>query len=288
MSTPNAPVSSNDAVRPIPELKNVKIELDEGIAWVTLNRPEKRNCISPGLSVDMNATLDFLETDTRCGVMVLTGAGDSYCAGIDLREFFRATDALSVEARAPFFRSNLWQTARLMSFIKPTIAMVNGWCFGAGFNSLVACDLAIAAEEAQFGLSEINWGIMPAGNVLKSCSAVMSQRDILFYSMTGRAFDGKKAAAMKLVNEAVPLAELRQAVREIALELAGKNPTAMRATKLSARRVKDMSWDDAGDYLMAKHDQMIFSDPEKGRAKGMSQFLDDKAYRPGLGSYKRD
>jgi feruloyl-CoA hydratase/lyase len=288
MSTPNAPVSSNDAVRPIPELKNVKIELDEGIAWVTLNRPEKRNCISPGLSVDMNATLDFLETDTRCGVMVLTGAGDSYCAGMDLREFFRATDALSVEARAPFFRSNLWQTTRLMSFIKPTIAMVNGWCFGAGFNSLVACDLAIAAEEAQFGLSEINWGIMPAGNVLKSCSAVMSQRDILFYSMTGRAFDGKKAAAMKLVNEAVPLAELRQAVREIALELAGKNPTAMRATKLSARRVKDMSWDDAGDYLMAKHDQMIFSDPEKGRAKGMSQFLDDKAYRPGLGSYKRD
>jgi feruloyl-CoA hydratase/lyase len=117
---------------------------------------------------------------------------------------------------------------------------------------------------------------------------VMSPHATLFYSMTGRAFDGKKAAAMKLVNEAVPLAELRQAVREIALELVGKNPTAMRATKLSARRVKDMSWDDAGDYLMAKHDQMIFSDPEKGRAKGMSQFLDDKAYRPGLGSYKRD
>jgi trans-feruloyl-CoA hydratase/vanillin synthase len=288
MSTPTEPVSSSDSARPIPALQNVQIELDEGIAWVTLNRPEKRNCISPGLSADMNVALDFLESDRRCGVMVLTGAGDAYCAGMDLREFFRATDALSIEARAPFFRANLWQTARLMSFIKPTIAMVNGWCFGAGFNSLVACDLAIAAEEASFGLSEINWGIMPAGNVLKSCSAVMSQRDILLYAMTGRAFDGRQAAEMKLVNEAVPLAELRATTRDLAIELVGKNPTALRAIKLSARRVKDMSWDDSGDYLLAKSDQMIFQDPEKGRAKGMSQFLDDKTYRPGLGSYKRD
>jgi trans-feruloyl-CoA hydratase/vanillin synthase len=286
MATPTEKVSSSDAP-PVPVLTNVRIELDEGIAWVTLNRPEKRNCISPSLSADMNVALDFLESDSRCGVMVLTGAGDSYCAGMDLREFFRATDALSVEQRAPYFRANLWQTTRLMSFIKPTIAMVNGWCFGAGFNSLVACDLAIAAEEAKFGLSEINWGIMPAGNVLKSCSAVMSQRDILYYSMTGEAFDGRRAVELKLVNEAVPLAGLRARTRALALVLAGKNPTAMRAIKLSARRVKDMSWDDAGDYLLAKSDQMIFSDPEKGRAKGMSQFLDEKSYRPGLGAYRR-
>ena len=88
--------------------------------------------------------------------------------------------------------------------------MVNGWCFGGAFTPLVSCDLAIAAEEATFGLSEINWGIIPAGVVSKAVAQVMSQRDALYYIMTGETFDGRKAAAMGLVNEAVPKAKLRQ------------------------------------------------------------------------------
>ena len=72
--------------------------------------------------------------------------------------------------------------------------MVNGWCFGGAFTPLVSCDLAIAAEEATFGLSEINWGIIPAGVVTKAVSQVMSQRDCLYYIMTGETFDGRKAA----------------------------------------------------------------------------------------------
>jgi feruloyl-CoA hydratase/lyase len=166
--------------------------------------------------------------------------------------------------------------------------MVNGWCFGAGFNPLVACDIAIAAEEASFGLSEINWGIIPAGNVTKSVAAVMNQRDALYYIMTGEAFDGAKAARMGLVNEAVPRAELKERVTRLARVLLEKNPMALRAAKHAYRRVRDMSWDDAEDYLFAKIDQMRFLDPENGRDKGMSQFLDDKSYRPGLGAYKRE
>jgi trans-feruloyl-CoA hydratase/vanillin synthase len=153
---------------------------------------------------------------------------------------------------------------------------------------LIACDLAIAAEDATFGLSEINWGIIPAGTVTKAVAAVMNQRDAMYYIMTGETFDGRKAAAMGLVNEAVPHRELRARVEKLATMLLAKNPMALRIAKHAARRVRDMPWEDAEDYLFAKLDQLRFLDPEKGREKGMSQFLDEKSYRPGLSAYRRD
>jgi trans-feruloyl-CoA hydratase/vanillin synthase len=206
-----------------------------------------------------------------------------------LREFFRASDPMTVEQRAVFTRSSAqWQWRRLGNYLKPTICMVNGWCFGGAFNSMIACDIAIAAEEAMFGLSEINWGIIPAGNVLKNTSSVINRRNLLYYTMTGEPFSGSKAAEMGLVNEAVPLAQLKERVTALANILLQKNPAALRACKQACKRVQDMSWDDAEDYLFAKLDQMRFLDPEKGREKGMSQFLDDKTYRPGLGPYKRE
>ena len=273
----------------LPGGKTVLVSIENKIAWVTLNRPEKRNAISPELCNEMLQVLDALEADTRVGVLVLTGAGDAYSAGMDLREFFRASDPLTVEERAVFTRSSAqWQWRRLGNFLKPTICMVNGWCFGGAFNSMTACDIAIAAEEARFGLSEINWGIIPAGNVLKNTSAVINRRNLLYYTLTGEAFDGVKAAEMGLVNEAVPRAKLKERVTELCNVLLAKNPAALRACKQACRRVQDMSWDDAEDYLFAKLDQLRFLDPEKGRDKGLSQFLDDKTYRPGLGPYRRD
>ena len=124
--------------------------------------------------------------------------------------------------------------------------------------------------------------------VTKAVAQVMSQRDALYYIMTGETFDGRKAAAMGLVNEAVPLKDLRKRTRTLAEILIGKNPTVLRAAKIAYRRVRDMSYDDANDYLMAKNDQARFFDPERGREQGLKQFLDDKSFRPGLGGYKRD
>jgi trans-feruloyl-CoA hydratase/vanillin synthase len=176
----------------------------------------------------------------------------------------------------------------LPNYSKPTIAMVNGWCFGGAFTPLVGCDLAIAAEEAQFGLSEINWGIIPGGNVTRSVVATMNLRNAMYYVMTGKTFDGKKAAEMGLVNEAVPLANLREHTRELAKELLGKNPTVLRACKQAVRGVLGMSWELSDDYLMAKSHQSRYLDTEGGRSQGLKQFLDEKSFRPGLGGYKRD
>lgn len=268
--------------------KPVLVEVEEGIGWVTLNRPSKRNAINPAIIAGMVEALDQIETDDACKVFVLTGAGDSFSAGMDLKEYFRATENTPIE-RAKLFRANAeWQWRRLRVYPKPTIAMVNGWCFGGAFTPLISCDLAIAAEEAKFGLSEINWGIIPAGVVSRAVASVMRERDALYYIMTGEIFDGRRAADIGLVNEAVPRARLRERTKALAQKLMEKNPTVLKTAKIAYRMAAEMSWEQAGDYLMAKSDQSILRDPEHGRDKGMAQFLDEKSFRPGLKSYRRD
>jgi len=267
----------------------VTVEFDEGIAWVTLNRPKQRNAINPGIVWEMNAIMDALEEDDRCKVMVVTGAGESFSAGMDLKEYFRATDKVPPIQRERLFRANAaWQWRRMMYYPKPTISMVNGWCFGGAFQFLVGCDLAIASQEAIFGLSEINWGIIPAGIVTKSVLETMNFRDAMYYIMTGETFNGKQAAEMKLVNKAVAPEQLREETRKLAMTLIGKNPFVLRQAKTACRFTRDMTWEQAGEYLMAKSDQTELRDPENGRNTGMSQFLDEKSFRPGLGAYRRD
>jgi len=265
----------------------VKIEFDNGVAWVSLNRPDKRNCMSPTLNARMLEVLDELEADERCQILVLTGEGSSFSAGMDLKEYFRDTEAKGMAAVRKAQRDAYGWWRRLRWFEKPTIAMVNGWCFGGAYGPLFACDLAIAAEEAQFGLSEINWGILPGGGATKVVQQLMSHRDALYHIMTGTNLDGAKAAKMGLVNEAVPLSELRGRVRALADLLLTKNSATLKAAKDAFKRVADMTYDDAEDYLVVRQESLNFLDKSDGRHEGIKQFIDDKTYRPGLGAYDK-
>ena len=266
----------------------VRVEIDEGIAWVELNRPDKRNAMSPALNAEMVDVLQSLDADDACGVLVLTGAGDAFSAGMDLKEYFREVDAAPAHVQRKVRRdAALWQWRLLRTYAKPTIAMVNGWCFGGAFTPLVACDLAIAADEATFGLSEINWGIPPGSVVSKALADTVGARAGLLYVMTGRTFDGRQAAAMGLVNASVPLAQLRAEVESLARELLEKNPVVLRAAKLGYKHCAAMSWDQAEDYLYAKLEQSQFLDPERGREQALEQFLDEKRIKPGLQAYER-
>ena len=266
----------------------VEVEVDEGIAWVVLNRPEKRNAMSPALNAEMVEVLEALDADDSCGVLVLTGAGDAWSAGMDLKEYFREVDASPEHVQRRVRRdAAYWQWRLLRTYAKPTIAMVNGWCFGGAFTPLVACDLAIAADEATFGLSEINWGIPPGSVVSKALADTVGSRAGLLHVMTGRTFGGQEAAAMGLVNASVPQAELRAEVESLARELLEKNPVVLRAAKLGFKHCAAMSWDQAEDYLYAKVEQSQFLDPEHGREHGLGQFLDEKRIKPGLQAYER-
>ena len=268
--------------------QTVRVEQDSGIAWVELHRPEKRNAMNPTLNAEMLEVLETLDADDGVGVLVLTGAGDSFSAGMDLKEYFREVDQAPEHVQRKVRRdANGWQWRLLRTYAKPTIAMVNGWCFGGAFTPLCACDLAIAAEESTFGLSEINWGIPPGSVVSRALAETIGARAALLYVMTGRTFDGREAAALGLVNAAVPRERLREEVEKLARELLDKNPVVLRAAKLGFKHAATMSWDTAEDYLYAKLEQSQFLDRERGREQGLSQFLDEKRIKPGLQTYER-
>jgi len=134
--------------------------------------------------------------------LVLTGNGDAFSAGMDLREFFRAQDGLPYVKAMRVRRSAPHLAMGAARAFREADDRHGKWLvLRRRFTPLVACDLAIAADEATFGLSEINWGIIPGGAVTKACVATMSLRDAMYYILTGETFDGKKAAQMRLVNE---------------------------------------------------------------------------------------
>jgi len=165
--------------------------------------------------------------------------------------------------------------------------MVNGWCFGGGFSPLVACDLAIAADTAVFGLSEINWGIPPGNLVSKALADTLGHRKALELIMTGDTFTGAQAAEWGLVNKAVPLDKLREETIALAAKLLDKNPVVLRAAKIGFKLCRELTWEQNEDYLYAKLDQSRHRDEEGGREEGMKQFLDEKSIKPGLQTYKR-
>ncbi|HEX9192367.1 MAG TPA: p-hydroxycinnamoyl CoA hydratase/lyase [Burkholderiales bacterium] len=270
-----------------PKFQTVKVEVADELAWVTMSRPDKRNAMSPQMHEEMIAALSQLAAAPEAKALVLTGAGESWSAGQDIELFFRNLDDKPLEKRRAILASQEWRWNQLAHFPKPTIAMVNGFCYGAAFTPLVACDFAIAAEDAKFGLSEINWGILPGGLVAKVMLDVCSYRDAKWYALTGEPFDGRVAAQIRLVNFAVPRAKLREETVKLAKLLLAKNPQVYKSVKEVMHHVRGMDVEQATDYLKAKEMEMRFLDREQGRAQGMKQFLDDKAYRPGLETYKR-
>ncbi len=263
------------------------VHVADRIAWLRFARPDKRNCMNPALNRRMGELLDEVEFREDVGVLVLTGEGSAWSAGMDLKEYFRETEVKGLGATRAAQREAYGWWRRLRWFQKPTIAMVNGWCFGGGYGPLYACDLAIAAEEAQFALSEINWGILPGGGATKVVVDLMPMRDAMYHAMTGELIGGKQAAAWRLVNESVPLAELEARVTQLAKVLLAKNPVALKATKDAVRRVKEMTYDAAEDYLV-RAQEAANSHDNSGRKEGIRQFIDEKSYKPGLAAYDKD
>ena len=268
------------------EHDTVAFEVIDRIAWVKFNRPEKRNCMSPKLNRRMMEVLDELEYRDDVGVLVLSGEGTAWSAGMDLKEYFRETEAEGLKGTRKAQSESYGWWRRLRWFQKPTIAMVNGWCFGGGYGPLFACDLAFAAEDAQFGLSEINWGILPGGGATKVALELTSFRNAMYHAMMGENVDGKTAADWGFVNQALPADQLKARVTEVANVLLKKNPVALKATKDAVRRVGTMTYDEAEDYLIRAQEAANFHDKTEGRKEGIRQFIDEKSYKPGLGAYE--
>lgn len=173
--------------------------VEDGIAWVKFNRPEKRNAMSPTLNRRMMEILDELEVPRRRRRARADRRGHRLTAGMDLKEYFRETEAHGLKGVRQSQRESYGWWRRLRWYQKPTIAMVNGWCFSAAATARsslrdLAFDLAFAADEAKFGLSEINWGILPGGGATKVAVELLPFRKAMYHALLGEPIDGKTAA----------------------------------------------------------------------------------------------
>jgi trans-feruloyl-CoA hydratase/vanillin synthase len=267
------------------EEDTVAVHIENRIAWVKYNRPEKRNCMSPKLNRQMTRVLADLEFREDVGVVVLTGEGSAFSAGMDLQEYFRENEQKGLWATRKAQREayNWWE--RLRWYEKPTIGMINGWCFGGAYGPLYAVDIAISSDDAKFGLSEINWGILPGGGASKVAQELMPLRKAMYHAMMGENLTGKQAEAQGLVTESVPHDQLVARVTEIAEALLKKDANALRATKWAMRRMVEMTYDNAEDYLIRAQEALNGFGGLAARKEATKQFLDEKTFKPGLGTF---
>lgn len=265
----------------------VLLEEDDGIFTITFNRPEKRNAMNPALHQRMHQLLSELRYNEKVRVLIITGAGESFCAGQDLKEYFleQSTPQTRMQREHSIALANEWRSHMLRLFPAPTIAAVNGWCFGGAFSIVASCDIAIAADEAVFGLSEINWKAFPGGLVSKHFSDTTPQRQVMYYALTGQTFTGKRAAEIDFVTLSVPRDQLHGEVRRIAELLREKDQQALRTTKEQIKVGLGMNYEEGNYYSLAKAEELRNRQAAKTHEDSITQFLDGK-YRPGLGALK--
>lgn len=270
--------------------ENVIVKQHDGISWVYMNRPEKKNAMSPQLHYEMDEALEKLEWDPETKLVVIAGMGGNFSAGQDLKKFFRELENDPAESKKAQAAANRWRFERLWNYDKPTIAMIEGFCVGGAFMQLLSTDFAIAADNATFSLSEVNWGILPGALVAKLVADACLPRRALYYSCTGEAFDGHEAERIGIIDRAVPHEDLEAEVDKLIANLLKKSPAVLRATKQAVRQVRTMDHGQASDYLAEKNMAIRFHDArfnmQSSYHEGLKQFLDEKSYRPVYESFE--
>ncbi|RKT55223.1 p-hydroxycinnamoyl CoA hydratase/lyase [Saccharothrix australiensis] len=266
-------------------LETVEVEIEGPRATIHLNRPDKKNAMNPQMHRDMNQALDAIEEAGTVKAVVITGKGDSFSSGMDLEEcFLQPFDDPQL-----FYRTNLVALTwfkRLKAFPAVTIAKVNGFAFGGGFLLTGLCDLAVADEAALFGLSEINFGIFPAGGATWAATHNLARKQALYYILTGDTLTGREAERHGLVNRAVPAQELDEATERIVRKIVKKNPITLELAKQVYERTTTMDLPTAIDYDQAKLWELSRLSGNEWINVALKQF-EERAYQPGLSTYQR-
>ena len=224
----------------------VRYEVRSQAAWLTIDREERRNALSPDVIQGLIDSLASAAIDDRARAVVITGTGDrAFCAGGDLGGFQQAAQDQDVES-APSAISRLLDA--LWWHAKPTIARVNGKALGGGFGLMLACDLVVATDDAEVGTPEIDIGLWP--HVITAVIQRRVPRGIaLELMLTGRRMPADEAARWGLVNRVVSRSELDGSVQELVEAIAAKSPHVLRLGKRSFLGAEDHEWSQAIDHL---------------------------------------
>ena len=233
----------------------------DGVAWLTLNRPAARNALSMALMRALDAELAAIADDAAVRVVVIGGAGPAFCAGHDLRE-------LRAEPQRPAYEALFAQCSQLMLRIvrlpKPVIARVHGIATAAGCQLVATCDLAVAADTARFATPGVNIGLF-CSTPMVALSRAVGRKQAMEMLLTGDLVDAATARGFGLVNRVVPEAELDAAVTALAEQIAGKSPLTLAIGKEAFYRQAELGLEDAYAYaseVMVRN--MLARDAEEG------------------------
>ena len=200
-----------------------------GVATVTLNRPEVNNAYDAGLIQGVLAAMDELGKKPSLRVVVLKGHGRHFQAGADLK-WINAVRPKSSEENEAVSRATFEAVQRLNRLPIPTVALVQGGCFGGGTGVVSACDVVIAADNAMFSITEVRWGLTAAIIIPQLCDAI-GVRQVRRFALTGERFGAEDARRIGLVHEVVPLSELESAGARMVDQLLANGPEALAETK---------------------------------------------------------
>lgn len=207
------------------DYEKISVEVEDRIATVTFDRPAALNALDEDTTAELGRALDRLEGEGDVAVLVLTGAGDkAFVAGADIKQLATYGPVEAQEAA----RAGQRVLDRLERFPKPVIAAINGYALGGGCEVALACHVRIMADSATIGLPEIGLGVIPGHGGTQRLPRLIGTAKALELICTGRHVGAEEAERLGLVNRTVPADQLEPAVRELAAELAGKPPIALR------------------------------------------------------------
>jgi methylglutaconyl-CoA hydratase len=251
-------------------------DLDErGVATVTLNRPEVNNAYDAGLIAGVLSAIDELSKKPLLRVVVLKGKGKHFQAGADLQWINRVRPLSRAENEA-VSQATFEAVQRLNLLTVPTVALVQGGCFGGGTGVISACDVVVAADNALFSITEVRWGLTAAIIIPQLCDAI-GVRQVRRYALTGERFGAQEARRIGLVHEVVPLTDLEAAGAKIVEQLLGNGPKALAETKALTleNAVGGMSVDDQAYARLVRMHAARRQTPEA--SEGLASFAEKRA-----------
>lgn len=232
----------SEAQQHAPVPGGVRTERDGGVLVITLDRPRARNAVDRAAALGVAGALDVLDADDDLAVGILTGAGGTFSAGMDLKAFL-AGESPEVEGRG---LAGLTRTPP----VTPLIAAVEGYALAGGFEMVLACDLVVAAQDAVFGLPEVKRGLIAGSGGLLRLPGRIPPGIAMEHALTGEPISAVDAHRWGLVNRLVPPGQALDVARRLAAQIAANGPLAVRASKVLVSRSGGGTWEQQ-DALLA-------------------------------------
>lgn len=241
-----------------PDFQTLALRIEQHVAWVALNRPEKSNAMNDELWCELQACFEWLDGEPLVRVVVLCAEGKNFCAGIDLGALLGISatmDAMPETARrVEWLRRRILELQGNLTAIeqcrKPVIAAVQGHCIGGGVDMISCCDMRYCSADAQFSIKEIDVGLVADVGTLQRLPNIISPGVVSELAYTGRHVDAEEAAQLGLVNRSFnSYEEMIDGVSELAQGIARKSPLAVRGVKEMIRYTRDHSVGDALNYV---------------------------------------